>query len=396
MPVLHTTILSVAIRQDSAGITLLDSGPRGVRVLGEANIDRSAAALVDMLGAECARLAGARRVNNAVLVLPSVWCATREIALTPADWASAKAGVIESLEDLVPIPADDAHVGLLGLCDESERCTRGVIVAAKRSVVDPIVGAMRQAVPDASVTVLSSSMAAIGLGHDDSAVYVTDEDDGSEPGVVLHGGLPVSQEPLAGENARRVVVGEGVSLLTLAAAGAVARRAAPDVIVPLVGERSRAAAKHLRAGLMFTAATLLLALVPMVWSARLENGANDAVARRTALLDDFRSSQAERARAERYAGLCEAFDSVTQEWESVTPVLRDAVGSIGDDGFFYRIRYEGGVLFFTGESSDPGSVLERLESSASLESASQTTPLTPSPIDPGLLVFTFRAEGVGR
>ena len=139
---------------------------------------------------------------------------------------------------------------------------------------------------------------------------------------------------------------------------------------------------------------LLLAAVPMVWSSRLEKGANGAVARRAALQDDFRASQAERARAERYAALCSAFDSVSGEWGSVTPVLRDAVGSLGDEGFFYRLRYEGGALFFTGESPDPGSVLERLEAAETLESASQTTPLTPSPVDPEMLVFTFRAEGV--
>jgi hypothetical protein len=160
----------------------------------------------------------------------------------------------------------------------------------------------------------------------------------------------------------------------------------------MLGDPPKPWKRFIPAGASLALAALLLVATPMIWSARLDAGAEAAEARRLELRGAFAEAQSARAEAERLIKLSTAFDEATADWASVMPAVTQAVEALGARGFIYRLQIEQGVLTMTGESPEPGEALERLESSPSLSSAKFTTPLTTSPTDPALRVFTIRAE----
>ena len=164
MPLLTRAILTAAPLGDRVAFTLVELAPRTARTLASENLDAPESASPELLAAAASRVANGRQVDEVVVVAPSDWCATREIGIAPADWPSARAGVLESLEDLVPVPAEQALVGLLGLSDHEENCSRGGLIAARREPVERLLAVLRSAATGATETVLSSTMAALGLG----------------------------------------------------------------------------------------------------------------------------------------------------------------------------------------------------------------------------------------
>ncbi len=397
MPILTTTILSAFPHADTVALALVELGPRSVRTLAVDTLASADAATPDLISAAAARLTGGRTVSEIVVVAPAEWCATREIGISPSDWRSTRAGVMESLEDLVPVASEDAMVGLLGLHDADESCTRGAIVVARREQVEPVLAALRSAAPGAHETVVSSTMAALGLGLSaEPAVRVVEPGGVADSSLVLRYGLPSALDapPAPGELSRRI--GEDIPATALATAAVAARRAAPASYAPLLGRPARRWTRYaLPAGLV-AAAALMIAASPLVWNSRLDAGAENARVERVGLRDAFDAAQRTRTEAERYAALCGAFDDATSGWHSVVPTLRDAIGALEDSGHLYRLSYDSKRVVLTGESADPGAVLERLESAGTLSGARSTTPMTPSPTDPSLRVFTFSAEEAPR
>lgn len=397
MPILTTTILSAFPHADSIALALVELRPRSVRTLAVDTLESAGAPTPDLLSAAAARLVSGRTVSEIVVVAPADWCATREIGIPPRDWRTARAGVMESLEDLVPVAAEDAMLGLLGLHEADESCARGAIVVARREQVEPVLAALRSAAPGALETVVSSAMAALGLGlADEPAVRVIEPGGVAESSLTLRYGLPAAIDAPPAASERPVRIGEDIPATTLAAAAITARRAAPASFAPLVGRPARRWTRYaLPAGLV-AAAALMVTASPFVWDSRLDAGAEDARVERVALRDAFDAAQRTRSEAERYAALCSAFDEATDGWRSVVPTLRDAIGALEDSGHLYRLSYDSKRVVLTGESADPGAVLERLESAGTLSGARSTTPMTPSPTDPSLRVFTFSAEEAPR
>lgn len=390
---LRRTILAVAPQADRTGLAVVAATPSSVRTLESAEIAAFDPAAPDRSAASVASFASKHTPDDVLLVIPASWCVTREIALTPADWTGARAGVLEALEDLLPIASDDAHVGLLGLYDEHESCTRGVVIAARRDLIDPVAEALRHVAPAASLTVISSHMAALGLPvQGEAAASVVESDGAVEVSLELAHGLPVETDAPAPRSSNIHRLSTDGAAARLAVAAARASRVAPRAFVPLVGNRSAIWPRYTASVAYLAVAAALLALAPVLWNARLEAGADRAASDRAAIQDAFHSAQETRAEFERTAALCAAFDEASGEWASVLPPLRDAVAALGDNGFLYRLQLEAGVLTITGESANPGTVLERLEASPSLAGARSTAPLTNSPTDPTLRVFTVRSE----
>ena len=393
MTMVPTTVLAAAATGDTLGLALVSRGPRGGRVIATSTVEAYASGGAERAAAAARELVGGRRVREAVVVAPAAWCLTREIAVSPRDWPSARAGVLDSLEDLLPMRAEDARVGLLGLLGEGERLDRGAVIAARREDVDPLVAAIESAAPGARVATISSHMAALGLGlQGETTSSVVEHDGAAEASVELERGLARSVDGTSPRGARIVRVGTDVRAAELAAAGAAALRAAPAAIAPLTGPAPRAWARSAAPALVGAAAAVMLAAAPFVWSARLESGAERARAQRASLSEQLESARDARARAEELTALCAAYDNATAGWGGVTPALREALAALGGEGFLYRAQLDAGTLTITGESPDPGAVLERLESSSRFRGARFMTPLTSSPTDESLRVFNIRAS----
>jgi len=395
MPMMTRTILTAAPLGDALGLALVELTPRSARTLASEAMESAESSSPDLVSAAATRVVSGRSVSEIIVVAPAEWCATREIGIAPVDWGGAREGVMESLEDLVPVAAEDAIVGLLGLCDTEENCTRGVLVASRREPVDALLAALRPAASGAHESVISSSMAALGLGlglGEEADAVVIEPGGVAETTLSLRYGLPVAIDAAPAPGVRTVRLGTDVSCAQLAAASASCRRAAPSVIAPLSGRQPRVWTRHAYPAAIAAAAVAMIAATPFIWGARLDAGAERARAERVALKSEFDAAQDTRREAERYAELCAAFDEAVAGWESVVPTVRDAVGALEDDGHLYRFQLDSRGVLLTGEAADPGSVLERLESAASLSGARPTTPMTPSPTDPSMRVFTFSAQ----
>lgn len=396
MPVLKQTILTVAPLNDAVAVALVERAGRSVRTIASETAHGAEAMTPEAILAACSRLAASRSIDEIVLTLPAAWCSCREIGIPPRDWKGARDGVMESLEDLVPVPSDDALVGLLALHESDETCSRGVIVAARRSLVEPVLDAMRAAAPGARESVVSSSMAAIGLAAGaEGALHIVEPDSVASTSMTLRNGLPVAIDaPAQGEEA--IDLSGDSAPGALAVAAVVAPLTASASFVPLIGRTRPPWARYVRPGALVAAAILMLAAAPVIWESRMANAVESLRDQRAAMQASFDEAQSYRAQAERSIALCTAFDEATTSWRSTLPALRDAVAALGDDGHLYRFQCDSRGVLLTGEAADPGSVLERLESSPGLTAARPTSPITPSPTDPSLRVFTFTAEVEGQ
>lgn len=388
----HTT-LAIAVVNDTLGVVLLGRDLRSRRVLASQTIEGDPASWGDRLAAALPAMLDTHRVDETLVVVPARWCLTRELAMVPEDWAEGREGVLGSLEDLLPMTAEEAHVGLLGLFGSDERAHRGVIVAVNRRDPEPILRALEQAVPGAKPRVLSSHMAALGLGlHGAPRARVIESDGASDQALELAFGLPVGfdAEPVGpGDTVR---LGVDISAEDLAVAAARAPAVAPGAFAPLEGRVRRAWSSAVIPLAGIAAAALLVMLGPAVWAARLESGTARAEIQRAELHEPFTRAQGLRAQTEQDVALCRDADAATAGWGSVLPVLEETLDALGDDGFLYRLTLDQQGLSLTGETPAPGAVLEKLESASTLRDATTTAPLTNSPVDPGLSVFTIRAE----
>ena len=385
------TTLSAAIVGDRLGLSLASVGPLGVRVVRSEEVPAPGSS--EGLAAAASRFLGGERAGEVMLVAPAAWCSTRQMAVTPAEWDRAREGVLESLEDLLPMSADEAVVGVLGLHDEREECVRGALTAAPRATVEPMLRALREASGARRERVISSSMAALGLGLESRArASVVEHDGAAETSLELSAGLPTSVDEPAPRSEAVRRIGTDVTAEALAQAAPRALIVAGEAIAPMVGVRANGWSRRAAPGAAVVAAALLIAAAPMLWGARLEAGAEAAAARRVALASEVERAESARARAEERRALARAFDDATGDWASSLPALRDAIGALGERGFLYRLQIEGDAMTMTGEAADVGAVLERLEASPTLSNVGTTAPLTGSPTDPALSVFTIRAE----
>lgn len=395
MGLMRTTTLCAAVAGDTLGLALVATGPFGARVIRSDSAPASDATAPERLAAAATRFLDGDRATETILVAPAAWCVARELAVTPAEWTEARAGVLESLEDLLPMAAGEAVVGVLGLFDEQERCTRGALTAAPRERVEALSAAIRNASGARRERVISSTMATLGLGLEgEERVSVVESDGAAELSLELRYGLPIAFDEPAPRSSVVRRLGVDVPAEELAQAGPRALLAAGGAIAPLVGAKPQGWSRVAVPAAAGALAIALVASAPAVWSARLESGADAAAAERAALRDDLASARQARSLAEERLELASAFDDATSEWSSALPALRDAAGALDEAGFLYRLQIEGDAMTMTGEAADVGAVLERLEASPSLTSVGTTAPLTSSPTDPGLSVFTIRAEVV--
>lgn len=396
------TILSCCIVGDALHVARVRIGPMGASVLAtatlEAFLEMSPADRKDALGAI---RAGASRL---VLVTPSDWCAVRPIAITTKGWKSAKPELIQSIDRLVPMTADDAMVGLLNLYADDLAPKEGRLIAMRRAVAEPWMHAIEDAAGASITMTLSPHMAMLGLGvqredHTD-IIEVLDADD-----LVrheMHQGLPVQMGgAVDGDLAPdALLLPHHTSLkhertatgVNLAVAGAVAPYVAPHAFAPMQGSLPSQGSSWLAPiGALAAAAALLLAS-PFIYDARLERGIESLRAEQAALTEPFQEAQALRARTERLASLLlEGVRDTTATWRPALPALAESQNALSGEGFLYRIVLDTRGVTISGESDDAGAVLRALEESPLLTSARRTGPLMPSP-ENGWSIFEMRAE----
>ena len=96
-----------------------------------------------------------RLPGRVVLVCPSEWCAARPVAITTEQWGGARDEVLRSIDQMLPVPPDDALVGLVDVHPDAPGASSaagGCLVGARSSLLrrwlDPIERALGRRVAD--------------------------------------------------------------------------------------------------------------------------------------------------------------------------------------------------------------------------------------------------------
>jgi len=350
-----------------------------------------------------------------LLTVPAAWCATRPVQVAPEQWRSAREEILAQVDRLLPIPPEEAMLGLVGLADESGEPRGGTLVGVRRSQVEPWRRAIEGAFGRPIDAVLTPHMALLGFGlqHDRRAVVIERLARGLDAAHTLAWGRPVS----IGESADEAPVGEARTL-ALPSSGegasdadypgaetlspqdaltgaALAESVAPGRFAPVDGRPPRATPPWLAPGAAALLALVFVLAAGPIRDARLERAANEAEQAARALEDDLVSVQTTRRRAERVVRLLEeGVGAATTGWSSPLPALREATQALGEQGFLRRVEVTPQRLRIRGEAAQAGELLERLESSPLLSGAAMEAPLARSG-DTGLDIFEIRADRAG-
>ncbi len=410
--------VSATIVGDTLHIVAAASTLRGVRVAEGVVLERflamppdEAAGAITRLLDQLGRGGAMRGLLGAALVVPDSWCATRPIQMTTAAWPKARDEVLRSLDRLLPIPPDDALVGLLDVfpAEPGAAATGGVLIAVRRSIAQAWLDAFARAagLPSHSIDVYSPHIAALGLGLQDSPQSEFLSPLGPGPDAQGERLRFAWGRPLAvGESARTSDEPWGRRLIyraasatddaqigpqDLALGAALAPVVAAGSFCPLGGRVSPAPRRWIApAAAAAVAAALFLSAGP-VFNARLERGAARLAQEQTAVEAALGEAQAMRREAERSLRILTAgVATPTSNWRSALPALLEAQSALGERGFLYRVELGPEHLSMSGEVASATSALEALEASPRLSGARLLAPIQRSSAT-GLDVVEIRA-----
>jgi hypothetical protein len=383
---LHTA----CVRAGAGGVRVEETVVRAFHATPEIELKR-------LLLAACP---GGRAPARVVFVCPSEWCAARPVALTTKQWPGARDEVLRSIDQMLPMTADDACIGLVDMHPDDERpgapvgaCLVGVRAKPMRRWTDPIERALGRSID----LTLSPHMAALGLGlqHAPEASVI---EPGPGAGAIRlrHGRIVGVMEP-PGPGERIALPGAAdagaITPGALAAAGAIAERVAPDAFRPLAGRVRSGAWRWAAPGLAATLAAACLAGGFLLADARRAEAIDTLRDERTALQDRFEESRRIGDRIERLSALVETgVAGATRDWRSPLPALQDIAGAIQRPAFLYRVDVSARSVSLVGEADEVRAILQRLEESPTLTNVALTDTVLPSPSDDSLDVFSIRAE----
>jgi len=125
MPTFPHSALSACIVGDDLHTVVVSVSPIGAKVRTAPTLERFLSMSADEARRRLEPVAAAGRV---VLTCPASWCALRPIGLGVNQWPAARDDLLRSLDRLLPIPPDDAMIGLVQLHDSQGASAGGELV----------------------------------------------------------------------------------------------------------------------------------------------------------------------------------------------------------------------------------------------------------------------------
>lgn len=344
---------------------------------------------------------------SVLLTIPSAWCGVRPVAVPPAMWGKARAGIIASIDSFLPISPEDAIAGYIARAGESENAG-GYLIAARRSVAQPWIDALARATGQASIEVLSPHMAMAGLGlqHEPSAVVL---ERGPTGALVRHrlafgrvselGAPHETDQPASGTAV--MLPGDGapppanvrvIDPSELALAAALAKTVAPVSFVPLVGRSRSPLRAWARPAALAAACVAMLLGASAIREWRYQRAIEALSAEQEQLAPRVVEVERLRERARRLSGdVAAASKIMSTEWSRLTPVLAQAHGAVPPEGFLYKVRVDSKAVILDGESPRYLDTLRALEETAAFANARQVNPSV-SVSERKMDMFSIRAD----
>lgn len=343
---------------------------------------------------------------SVLLTIPSGWCGVRPVAVSPAMWGKARAGIVASIDDFLPISPEDAIAGYIARAGASESAG-GYLIAARRPVAQPWIDALSRASGRSGIEVLSPHMALAGLGiqSEPSAVVVERGPTGAlvrhrlAHGRVNELGVPYEMEPSPGAMVVMLpgdgAPAPGVRTLEpseLALAAALAKTVAPDSFVPLVGRSRSPLRAWARPAALAAACVALLLGASAIREWRYQRAIESLAAEQEQLAPRVAEVERLRERARRLsADIAAASKIMTGEWSRLTPVLAQAHGAVPPEGFLYKVRVDSKSVILDGESPRYLDTLRAVEETAAFANARQVNPSV-SVSERKMDMFSIRAD----
>jgi hypothetical protein len=388
-------VIGLAAIGEDLAFARLAIGQRGVRVIKSGRLSE----FIEQPDRLREELGLAGKSVRVIFVCDGAWCAARPMPISCAQWFGARDEVLQSLDRMLPYSGDQAYVGLVEQRDGDNHALAagGRLVAIRRSSVDPWLRAIERAIGRRPDLTLAPEMAMLGLGLQDRADTIVVHMCGPSP--VAHRlarGVPIAMGQRPDPSTVDAVVMPGAPGATLdgvdaAIAGALAERVAPDCFRALEGASPSRTLRWIPTLAAIVLAGAAFGAAGPVRDMRTERAIDQLQSQRDALVDEFNELQRTRAQTERLQRLLRAQESVTDDWVSVLPALRDAIDALPEGSLLYRVQIRDGALELTGEAPAVRTVLERLTENERIASAELTAPPTRSPSDESLEVFAIRA-----
>jgi len=326
-----------------------------------------------------------------VLTAPSSWCALHPMAITGAQWDSARDEIVRSIDRMLPLDPSDAEVGLIDLvsadAQPADPALTGMLVGVARSRLEPWLAAITEALGRPVESVRSEQMAALGLGlqHEERASVI--DSDGSVH--TLRWGRMTAIGELLDESAsgdgRRVRLTDNEEdaeggPLALAIASALTDVAAPASFRPITGPAARQPRRWVAPAACLVGAVALLMLASFTGERRYERATAAQQQRQAELSDALAQTQRLRLETERLTRLLnEGVAKTFGQWEAITPALIEAHAAIPDDGTLHRLDLDRDSIALRGQAGSAGEALKTLEASAAFTGAAFTAPVSKSP-----------------
>lgn len=426
------TTLSLAVVGDDLFAAVVSRGLRGasswrgpvLRGFLSMPADEARRALAGLMTTAGAPAAAAR----VLLTVPTSWCAVRPVPVDARGWGGAREGLLASIEQLAPVSASDAMVGLVsrrgpqgGAPEDTSghpggddaALSSGYLVVARRSQVGAWTQGVARALGREVSAVLGAPMAILGLGLQNAdRAEVLDE---------LAGGVLVRHALVGGEVDELAATlgfadapspgavrlpgvsedsgGTGLTGHEVAVAAALAEDLGAGQFVPLDGAPRRAPRRWVLPAAACVGAGLLWIAGLRVSEARYEHAIDALASQRQAVAEQQREVERTRARVLRLAALVnQGVNPIARSWTPALPHIASAQGAVDQDGFVYWIRWNAAdpaapaSIEMRGEAPKTARVLAALEAPSSLFTNARLVDPVSTVAQRGLETFTVRAE----
>lgn len=357
-------------------------------------------------------------VGRIVLICPSAWAGIRPISMSLGQWRRARGEVLRSIEQLLPLDAEDASIGLVSRgsadagpdADGEESAGAGsYLIGVRTSQLQPWIDALEAAVGRRIDEVVTPHMVLSGLGHqrDPKAIFtessailgevahelsfgsVVGLDEPRSSGQSESAGAPLVPLP---DLESGTSVASGLSAEDIGIGAALAPLATGESVAPL---RGRSAPAPKRWVLPVAAAMLAIGLfagADAIQNRRYDLAADRAVEQQLQIEQEFNAVLDQRAELDRLITLLgEDIQVQTAGWGSVMPLLVAARQTIPAEGFLYELQLNDRNITLVGEAPRSRVVLTNLEQSPEFESALNVHPPSGVIERAGMETFNVRA-----
>jgi hypothetical protein len=382
-------------------LAIVEASALGVRVRTGPVVRDALTATIDIVRRAAT---GLPRAATVVFVCPAELTAMRPIGVDTKGFVAARADLHKSVGRLVPIPPENALIGLIQRHgDDGAGESAGYLSAARKDAIDAWADRIRAITGRTPDAVLTPAMALIGCGAQRTETFVALERtlSGAPVAHTLRFGQavdlasPIDSDRLAsvrssGARVRWVPSGDGaastdgidaITPAELAIAGAMAMIMGDGEFVPLAGAPPRNAPRWVAAAAALLAAGVLAWGAMSVRSWRYERAIDRLTAEEATLDAEVARVQAMRNEAARLSALVrDGVAKTAAAWSPRTSDLAAASMVIPDGGFLYRLSATGAGVVIEGEAPKASAVLAALEASPRFTRARQQDPTAAVPM----------------